>query len=203
MLLLLSEVILTAPFPLASSLSPPCSKCDPRLANRTPYSLSFKSKSSRTVNGFPANVYCFSIKVDAGVCGNSRCCNMDLDKVEWLTDTTNCRQAAVGYTVSIRPTDVKMPVWTRQIDNTVVPATSFDVYKTNQLGLTLGNADGAEICLILKQKSSCPTLDTFCSQGDIGCQYAVFDKTQNCCAEDWSLNAGDGSFSRRRFRLAL
>ncbi|GFR46319.1 hypothetical protein Agub_g7884 [Astrephomene gubernaculifera] len=170
--------------------------CDPGVPRKTPYAIQYK----RTYSKSGSNYYCFQIRVNQTQCKGSRCCSMDLDKIEWLSDGTNCLSAVNGFTVSTNPGVVKAPVWTRATDNSFTPAQTFGVFKTNNLALNLANADGAEVCILLKSSGSCPKLENFCYQGStMGCQYAIFDLSAGCCAEDFSMSQY-GTFSRRRFQ---
>ncbi|KXZ41267.1 hypothetical protein GPECTOR_590phG16 [Gonium pectorale] len=185
--------------PIRPNEFPYCT-CAPGVIRRTPYSLSLKRSFTRA--GGKETHYCFAINVNATQCGSSRCCGMGLDKIEFLSDEDNCLGSALGFTVSTKPNDLKSPVWTRNVDSSFSPPQAFGVFKVNNLGLTIATAGSAEVCIVLRPGSACPTLDKFCHQGgSVGCQYALFDGSHDCCAEDFALN--DGGFASRRRFMAL
>jgi hypothetical protein len=88
-------------------------------------------------------------------------------------------------------------VWALNND-TALGGKTMAVFRTNNLKLTMANAQGAEICIALLAKGPCPTLASFCDQGtSFGCQYAMFNTQNDCCSESWALSSS-GVFSRRR-----
>ncbi|PNG99344.1 hypothetical protein TSOC_014893, partial [Tetrabaena socialis] len=187
--------------PPATDTFPYC-KCEPGTRAKTPYALTYTRKYTKA----GANYYCFNVQVNRTQCGSSKCCSMDLDKIEWLSNEENCMGAAMGFTVTTKPGDLKSPVWSRVPDTSFSPAKTFGIFKTNSLDLNVGNANGAEVCIALRSNGNCPTLEQFCYQGDtVGCQYAIFDRADagaGCCAEDWAVGKF-GHFDRRLFRRMI
>ncbi|KXZ50846.1 hypothetical protein GPECTOR_15phG17 [Gonium pectorale] len=172
----------------------PYCTCEPGVARRTPYTVSYTRKF---VSSAGNNGYCFKIGVNQTQCGTSRCCGMDLQKIEWLTNKDNCFYAVDGWTVSTQPNIYKSAVWSRETDMVMQRGveTKVGVFKTNELNLVPANAAGVEVCITLKAKSKCPTLDTFCYGGV--CKFAVFSKATNCCAKDYAPGVF-GEYNRRR-----
>ncbi|GFR50006.1 hypothetical protein Agub_g12154 [Astrephomene gubernaculifera] len=173
---------------------PYCS-CDTGATIKTPYAVSYSRKFTRSGNNF----YCFKVAVNKAQCGSARCCNMELDKIEWMSDEDNCLSAVDGWTVSTQPNNYRAPVWTRATDTVMYKnATQLvGVLKTNNLNLDASNAGGVEICIALKGTSKCSTMESFCYGGI--CKYAVFDRTSGngCCAKDYAPGNSFGSYNRR------
>ncbi|KXZ45159.1 hypothetical protein GPECTOR_57g449 [Gonium pectorale] len=83
----------------------------------------------------------------------------------------------------------------RILDSGVPMDMAVGVFKTNNLYLNTTTANGVEVCITLKARGSCPTLDTFCYGGI--CKFAIFSKSTNCCAKDYAPGVF-GEYNRRR-----
>ncbi|KAG2440622.1 hypothetical protein HYH02_010201 [Chlamydomonas schloesseri] len=170
----------------------PYCTCKPGAMLSTPYNVTYTRKFASNGN----NNYCFRVNVDTKRCVG-RCCSMDLDKVEWMSNGMNCRYAVAGFTVSTKPNAFVAPVWSTETDNLITapnPA-QVAVLKTNNLNLDVRNANGVEICIALKANGKCPTMEDFCYDGL--CKYAIFDRSAGCCANDFA-EGNDFGYNRRR-----
>ncbi|GLC75548.1 hypothetical protein PLESTF_001655600 [Pleodorina starrii] len=176
----------------------PYCTCEPGLARQTPYGVTYSRRFIKGSNTF----FCFKIRVNRTQCGNARCCNMDLAKVEWLSGTNaDCWSAVSGFTLSSDPKPaLRSAVWMRPLDSAMSPGvnTTVGVLKANNLNLNTANADGVEMCIALKRASrTCSTMKQFCFQGT--CKYAIFNRASSCCATDYAPGKQFNVYNRRLY----
>ncbi|GLC62213.1 hypothetical protein PLESTB_001856000 [Pleodorina starrii] len=180
----------------------PYCDCDLNAPSRTPYTLSYTRKFSQS----SYNYFCFGITVNNSTCGRSKCCNMDLFKVEWLVNDATCFRSVAGYTLRLKGGKAapKSMSWSRYNDTALRPSQMLAVMKTNNLGLNMGNANGAELCLALQAKiPQCATLSQLCYNGaSTGCRYALFERaaSNGCCARNF-VNGPFGAITSSRPKL--
>ncbi|GIL56578.1 hypothetical protein Vafri_11919 [Volvox africanus] len=177
----------------------PYCACDRAEPSQTPYSMSYTRKYSQSGRNF----YCFTIRADESECGKSKCCSMNLAKVEWLVND-QCSRSVFGFTLKPQGgrTISKSVSWSRYNDTSLKPAQTLAVLKTNNLGLSPSTANGVELCLALQANiPQCNTLTQLCYNGaSSGCRFAMFEpSTRGCCAKSFVNGAFGAISSQRRF----
>ncbi|EFJ48421.1 hypothetical protein VOLCADRAFT_104800 [Volvox carteri f. nagariensis] len=148
---------LTTPCTPRPPTSFPYCNCKQANITKTPYSLSYSRMSQEISKGtLISNNYCFKITADRSRCGNATCCDMNLDKIEWLLNFPCLRSFQTKITIRLSGKQPRYidPVWSSSNDTSFKPSKMMAILKTTQLGLDASNANGAEICLKLPYKAN-------------------------------------------------